>query len=250
MTLLRFDLALSTLGVSAGLPPRRVIEWASGAGFRSVVLDAARPGVRPRDLDRSARRGLASALRRLELRLAGLELWIPAAHYASPASSDRAVSATLSAIDLLAELAALMETDRTLTITLPAEGAEEAIDTVAQAAHRAEVRLASATWPRRPVEEAGNAAPVGLCLDPRAIIRDRGDPVALVTAWPGAPEAARWAFTSGRPGEVIDPVAYASALSVVGFAGAVALDLRDSADPESDATPALARWRQADPFPA
>lgn len=254
MTLSLFELALSTLGVSAGVPPRQVIEWAESAGFRSIVLDAARPGIRPRDLDRSARRGLASVLRRLELRLAGIELWIPASHYASPASSDRAVTATLSAIDLLAELAALVETDRTLTLTLPREGAVEATDTIAQAAHRAEIRLACATWPWRPVgvddndDKDDNGAPIGRCLDPREISRERGDPVAIVVAGPHAPEAARWAFTSRRPEEVIDPVAYASALSVVGFAGSLALDLRDSADPESDATLALTRWRQADPF--
>ena len=248
MPLPSYELAISTLGVSTDSPPRQVIERAAGAGFRAIVIDAARQGVRPRDLDRSARRGLASLLRRLELRLAGIELWIPPAHYASPAHSDRALTSTLSAIDLLAELAGLAETDRALTLTLPAQGADEAITTIAQTAHRAEIRIANAAWPQAPSEENDGDAPIGRCIDPRAISRDGEDPIAHVTACRHAPEAARWAYASRRPEEVIDPLVYASALSVVGFQGAVALDLRDSADPESDAGAALARWRRADPF--
>ena len=242
-----FDLALSTLGVSPECPPRQVIEWAAGAGFRAIMLDSARVGVRPRDLDRSARRGLASLLRRLELRLAGAELWIPSEHYASPTNSERAVAAALSSIDMLAELAALIEADRTLTLTLPADGADEAISVIAQAAHRAEIRIANAAWPWR---QPSDDAPIGVALDPRAITRSGEDPIAIASSCQQPPDAARWAFTSRRPEEVIDPLGYASALSTAGFRGDVALDLRDAIDPESDAMSALTRWRQTDPFPS
>ena len=242
-----FDLALSTLGVSPECPPRQVIEWAAGAGFRAIMLDSARAGIRPRDLDRSARRGLASLLRRLELRLAGAELWIPSEHYASPTNSERAVAGVLSSIDLLAELAALIETDRTLTLTLPADGADEAISVIAQAAHRAEIRIANAAWPGR---KTSDESPIGVCLDPRTIARNDDDPVAITTACHEPPDAARWPFSTSRPEEVIDPLGYASALSIVGFRGDVALDLRDAIDPESDALSALTRWRQTDPFPS
>jgi len=241
-----FDLALSTLGVSPAMKPRRVFERAAGAGFRAIMLDSARAGVRPRELDRSARRGLASLLRRLELRLAGAELWIPPEHYAAPVTSERALSSALSSIDLLAELADLIPAARTLTLSLPADGADEAVATIADAANRAEVTIANAA---RPGREGAAGAPIGVALDPWAIRALGGDPIAIMTARHEAPDAARWPFSTRRPEETLDPFGYASALSVVGFRGDVALDLRDAIDPEADAVSALARWRQADPFP-
>jgi len=251
MTQTSFDLALSTLGVSQSAPPRSVIEWAARSGFRGILLDAARSGLRPRELDRSARRGIASLLRRLELDLGGVELWIPTEHYASPEHNERAINAACSAIDLAADLAGLTAADRTLTLTLPAEGADEAVETIAHAAHRAEVRLANAGKARGNASAgAPDGAPIGRCLDPRAIISGSEDPIEQVLASVHAPAAARWAFSSRRPEEVADPLAYASALSIAGFQGSVALDLRDAIDPETDAIAALDRWRHADPFAA
>ena len=238
-------LALSTLSVSPSSPPKKVIEWASGAGFRGILLDSARAGIRPRDLDRSARRGLASALRRLELTLAGLELWIPPQHYASAQHAERALAAVLSSIDLLAELAALVETDRTLTLNLPQQDADDAIATIIETAHRAEITIASATWPPR---ESTDDAPIGVALDPRAILRNGDDPISIAAASITPPAAARWSYASRRPEEVLDPLGYASSLAVAGFKGAVALDLRDAVDPETDAQAALDAWAQADPF--
>jgi hypothetical protein len=240
-----FDLALSTLGFASSNPPRQIIEWGAGAGFRGILLDCARTGIRPRDLDRSARRGIASLFRRLELHLAGAELWIPHEHYASSTNSERALGATLSAIDLLAELASLVETDRTLTLTLPVDGAQEAVNEIAEAANRAEIRVANATWPHR--EKAGSI-PIGLAIDPRAMSRAGVDPIGIITANQTPPTAARWAFASRRPEEMLDPLGYASALSVVGFQGNVALDLRDANEPQGEASVALARWRQSNPF--
>src|SRR5690606_13026801 len=87
--------ALSIAGVRddpalKGAGPRAPIEAAAKAGFRAVALDASAAGLRPRDLDRSARRDLAALLRRLELAFAGLDLWIPPEHFASPEHADRA----------------------------------------------------------------------------------------------------------------------------------------------------------------
>lgn len=113
--------------------PRAAIEWAAGVGFRSLHLDASAPGVRARELDRSGRRDLASTLRRHGLGFTGLDLWIPAEHFADPAHADRALSALLGAVDLAAELAGLLGTAvPVVSVTLP-EGFS-GIDSVAAGA--------------------------------------------------------------------------------------------------------------------
>ncbi len=100
--------------------PRAAIEWAAGVGFRSLHLDATAPGVRARELDRSGRRDLASTLRRHGLGFTGLDLWIPAEHFAEPAHADRALSALLGAVDLAAELAGLLGSAApVVSVTLP-----------------------------------------------------------------------------------------------------------------------------------
>lgn len=88
--------------------PRAVIEWASGLGFRALHLDASAPGLRPRELDRSARRDLAATLKRNGIGFTGLDLWIPPAHYEDAARSDRALDALGGAITLAGELGSLM----------------------------------------------------------------------------------------------------------------------------------------------
>src|SRR5690606_31780409 len=49
------------LGLNPTAPheTRALIDWARASGFAAVQLNAAAPGIRPRDLDRSGRRDLA-----------------------------------------------------------------------------------------------------------------------------------------------------------------------------------------------
>ena len=118
--------------------PRGPIEWAASAGYRAIVLDAAAPGVRARELGRSARRDLASTLRRCGLDLVGLDLWIPPGHFESSATADRAASALLDAIGLAADLAALAPAVGTgrvvVSISLPDDPPAVLIDAAAAAA--------------------------------------------------------------------------------------------------------------------
>ncbi len=86
---------------------RAAIGWAAETGFRRIHLDAAAPEIRPRVLDRSARRDLAATLRRESLGFTGLDLWIPSDHFADPAHADRAHAALLGAVELAADLRAL-----------------------------------------------------------------------------------------------------------------------------------------------
>ena len=55
--------------------PRTGLLRASQLGVRAVQLSAGQPGTRPRDLDRSGRRDLLVAARRLELELGGIDAW-------------------------------------------------------------------------------------------------------------------------------------------------------------------------------
>ncbi|MEZ6163399.1 MAG: hypothetical protein R3B67_03075 [Phycisphaerales bacterium] len=68
------EIAVSTCGFDPS--PRVTIETIATLGHRAVALDVTVPELRPRNLSRSARRDLAALLRKAELELAGLDLWI------------------------------------------------------------------------------------------------------------------------------------------------------------------------------
>lgn len=99
---------------------RAAIGWVADTGFRAVQLDAASPEIRPRGLDRSARRDLAATIRRAGLGFSGLDLWIPASHFSELEHADRAHAALLASITLAADLTALVErTPAVVSVTLP-----------------------------------------------------------------------------------------------------------------------------------
>ena len=102
--------------------PRLGLELASRLGFRSVTLSAAQPGLRPRELDRSARRGLLAELRRLELECSSIDLFIPPEHFTSTETIERALDAVRGALDLATDLGA-----RSLFLRLPSESLEDAM---------------------------------------------------------------------------------------------------------------------------
>lgn len=95
---------------------RGAITVARQAGYRGLVLDATDPQTRPRELDRSARREIASLLRRNDLACAGVDVFVPAEHLKNPATVDRAVNAVLGAIELAADLASAF---RVVNVALP-----------------------------------------------------------------------------------------------------------------------------------
>ena len=73
-------------------------------GINSVQLSAAQQGIRPRELDRRARRDLSATLVRNGLMLNGLDLMIPRKHWRDGEQMDRAVTSALAAIELAADL--------------------------------------------------------------------------------------------------------------------------------------------------
>ena len=110
------------------LPPRGALAAASRLGFRAVTISAARAGLRPRELDRSARRGLAAELRRLELHCTGIDLFLPREHYQRSEHVDRAIAAATGAIELADDLGA----DSVFLRLPPADAGEPADEVIAE----------------------------------------------------------------------------------------------------------------------
>jgi sugar phosphate isomerase/epimerase len=222
--LLRTSLSIAGIvePVSGG-GPRGLIAWAAGLGYRAVQLDAAMSGLRPRELDRSGRRDLAAFLRRQELVLSGLDLWVPESHFADPAHQDRAAGAVKAALELSAELSRLTDGAPVVSVQLPEKAPPVLVEELAREAERVGAVLA----------DYGDGAwdQVGKGVDPAAVLAAGGDPAQVVSRLPSAPSAARLSdFSAGvRVGlgkGKLDLVAYGAALVTKGFTGYCPVDLR------------------------
>lgn len=250
-------LCVSLAGLSAEAPaapidPRRLIEWTATRGARGVRLDASVKGFRARELDRSARRHLASLLKRLELRFAGVDLWIPSEHFHDPARADRAVSAVAATLELCGDLATLTDNGagRSVSIALPKDS-DEAGRSLAQTAERAGVRIAD-----HGEGAETRAAPggwIGVGLDPAVLLARAIDPVAEVSRLLGASGSrlvsARLSDTDGigrvTPGQGrLDVMAYAAALATHAGSGEMVLDLRGVRDQERAIADAIEAWER------
>lgn len=231
--------------------PRRGLELAAGAGFRWVTLDGGAPGLRPRELDRSARRDLAALLRRLELGLAGVDLWIPPDHFAEPEHADRAVAAVVGAVDLVADLADLSGGERIVSVTLPRERgvAAAAIDAMATRADERATLIADHTWPP---PESASPAPIAVGLDPAACLLAGDNPAKAAARLGGRLALARLSDASdvtrvapgGRDGRLND-LAYVVALETAKMSRPLVLDLRGTPAPAESAPRVLAWWTDA-----
>lgn len=232
------------------LGPRGLMEWASRQGVRGVRLDAMARGMRAREMERSARRDLASLLSRLELRFAGMDLWIPSEHFADPARADRAMGAALATIDLCADIATLTSEGmgRSISIVLP-KAADETARSLGAAAERAGVRIADHGEGSEPRAIPGGS--IGVGLDPAVLLARSIDPAHEVTRLMGPSGSrlvsARLSDTDGigrvTPGSGrLDLLAYGAALSVAGTAGGVVLDLRGLREPADALAASIDAW--------
>ncbi len=229
--------------------PRGMIQWASETGARAIQLDGTVPGLRARELDRSARRGLGAMMRRLELGFSGFDLWIPAAHFADSAYSDRAAAAVSGALELAADLVSLTGgvLGAVVSVSLP-EGCDELLTHLADQADGVGVMIADHAWPVRVRE--GLAHGIGVGIDPAAVLLKGDDPALAVSR--SAPrlvsarlsDAAAGGRVEAGQGD-LDEMAYTVALETAGYAGDLVLDLRGLADPLGSAKRALASWGAA-----
>ncbi len=283
------SLSLLELTVTAGdgrPDVRSLLTFAAHSGFHAVQLNAAFAGIRPRDLDRSARRDLAALLRRSELACSGLDLFIPPGHFKDPVHADRAVSAVLDAIELAADLARLASSGvvspggsggvragggsgRVVSLILPAETPALSREALAERAETCGVRIADHAWPPAPAQ-----GPIGVGIDPALLLLCGEDPVAQVSRiTAGMPAAAGTQDTSGThvrdrlvsarlcnassTGRVLlhdragrlDLLAYLIALVTAGYPREVVLDLRGTPDPATGAQAAAEAWLNAAPSP-
>lgn len=222
-----------------GEAPRDRIAWIASRGFRSIQLDGALSGIRARDLDRSARRDLAALLKRSGLDLSGIDLWIPAAHFASAAHADRAVAAVLSACELAAELSALLSgLGRIVAVDAGPAPSSGVLESLGRGAQRLGVELADHRWPRA---QPGPETPTGISIgiDPASIIAQGSDPATEVSRLSAPPSQARLSDLSGIGRTIagrgrLDVAGYEAALFTRGYTRALVVDprglpLRDAA---------------------
>jgi sugar phosphate isomerase/epimerase len=238
---------------------RATIAWAAEAGCRAVQLDAAAPGLRARDLDRSGRRDLAAFLRRSQLTLSGLDLWIPPEHFTDPARSDRAMDAALAAIELAAEVGGLVAgaSSPVVSLSLPEGLAEQARAALIARAEATGVRLADHAVRGRPAESQPPPDPDALLaigIDPAAHLMAGLDPAAAVLRAGRGVASARLsdATTIGRiapgsPGGRLDQLAYLVALATAGYNRALVLDVRGIMDQQVAIVRIMREWETESP---
>ncbi len=267
------DVRDSSAGAPADSPGgahdvRAIVAYARVLGVQALQLDAAAPGLRARELDRSARRDLASLLRRSELAVSGLDLWIPPDHFTDPRHVDRALAAAFAAMELARDLAQLVgglsPPGGIVAVTLPRAPAPAVQALLVELRSRADqigCVLADCAWP--PVEFP-DPGPVRVGLDPAAVFAAGADPhVEAARLGPRLAQArlsdlasaGRVAPGSGR----LKLMDYAAALLAAGAGlsggsgrsgGPVVLDLRSVSRQNLAAPAAVQAWQSALAGPA
>lgn len=232
------------------LPARDAIEAAADAmsalGEPRIQFDATRPGLRPRELDRSARRDLAAMLKRRACIATGADLFIPPEHFALGPDNDRATAAAISTIELLAELASLGGAIGTggvggrsvLCVQLPAKPSEQAMKAIDLAAADKGVTVIDLGLP------PATNLPVHIVpgVDCAQVLAAGQDPAARVASGAGAIRLCDWdgarRVVVGRGRLDVQALAVAASIAPAGLP--VILDLRGVAEAsnsgESDAT--------------
>jgi sugar phosphate isomerase/epimerase len=234
-----------------GLEPREAFAVLRDAGVSAVQWPAMRPGLRPRDLDASARRDLVSTLRRHELAMNGVDLWIPPEHFGEADRVDRAVAAVEESVRFAAEFgrcAVSMRLPRAAATSPDDGGLGSVLAAVAGIAERHGVRLADHAVP------VVSSESWSIGLDPVALLAAGIDPAAAAMEHAGRIAAARLADLDrgGLRAPVGDPidgrldvVRYRIGLEVAGFGGLVAIDPRQWADPLAGVRRAAGAWTDA-----
>lgn len=224
---------LGPLVREGGATPREALDRLAADGFRHVQLDAMTPGLRPRELDASARRDVLAVLRRLELTICGIDLWIPSDHWLDSSKLDRAVGAALATIALAADLQR-----QPVCLLLPATDdsdspLSEALDAIAREAERRGVLIADHSVPPSAHEQ------IGVGIDPVAWLANGKDPAKGVLAHAarlGSARVSEFLSTGQRaplqsaPGGSLDLAGYQLALAGAGYHHPVVLDARQWPD--------------------
>ncbi len=232
---------------------RGLISFASASGYRWVQLDGTLAGVRARELDRSGRRDLGATLRRAEVGLSGIDLWIPPAHFEDRATSDRATGATVQALELAGELARLADAGHALVaVELGAQTPDDVRAALGAAAMGAGALLVDCA--AGAIERSTEGIVVG--IDPASVLAGGQSPAKLVTEastagalgqvrlsdWSGASRC-RAGASDGR----LELTALFGAVVAASVVSPVVVDLRGVSSWRQDASAVREAWEQA-PF--
>ena len=209
--------------------PKRAISWAASTGAVGLVIDAARAGFRPRELDASARRDLGAALRRQGLVFSGIDLWVPPEHFTSPANADRAFDALRGSCELARALAPESGRGAVVSVMLPDDQSVQT--TAAGIAERAGAHIADHSAARFNPDRNEGVHTLRHGLDPAALFAVGMDPIAIAAKHAPSLASARISDL-GPMGRVaagtarLDLGAYRVTLGVAGYAGPLVIDLR------------------------
>lgn len=227
------DLACSLRGLAASADveatsARGLIDWVGRGGFQAVALDATHPELRARALDRSARRDLAASLKRSGLQLTGLDVFIPARHFADREHADRATSAVLGAIELVRELGTLgAGPSAVVCLDLPDEPVEGVEMEIGAQAERLNVSVAIV---RRDVAGLARSVDIDAQLDAGV---DPGERIAKGCA------QVRWG--GPRPDRRVELLPIVGAFAMLG-GGSCVLDLSHGRDATTTSARAVEAW--------
>lgn len=253
----RPNLAATIAPLAAGdeaLGVREALAWISSIGYRGAQLNAADQATRPRDLGPSARRDLAATLARQELCCAGIDLFVPAAHFLDPMQQSRAVDAVLAAIGLAADLERAP-----VTAPLPDEIASGVRAAIAAEAERLGVAVLVAA-PQPGASAASTAPPTAppfrAFLDCAAVLAAQGSPEGEIARLGSALGAVRVVdlLRSGLRGPILEPRESRLNALAVRMACEIApaardgrpiaiVDARQWTDPRGGIERSIARWR-------
>lgn len=227
------DLACSLRGLAASTEveaasARGLIGWVNSMGYRAIALDGTHPELRARSLDRSARRDLAASLKRSQLGLSGIDVFVPAKHFADREHADRATAAVYGAIELARELGSLgAGSHAVVCFALPDEPMEGVDSEIAAQAERFGVTVAVV---RRDVTGLERAVDVDALIDAGVEPAERIAKGCMQIRWGGP-----------RPDRRVELMPIAGAFAMSG-GGSCVVDLSHGRDVRATAERALDAW--------
>jgi sugar phosphate isomerase/epimerase len=248
------SLSLSGLSTNGSSPwgddPRAAIDWVAALANElpalvAIQLDATMRGFRPRDLDRSARRDLASTIRRRGLACTGVDLLIPPEHFSRSDTQDRAFAAVCDALDLARSIAGAGVVS-SVTTQFPSGDLPVALD-AAREADRAGVLLSDTGWP---LTSAHTHAPsLRVAIDAASVLVAGQDPAEQLLRLAASVASVRLTDANasnarmevGAFGGRLDIPALLASIATLSSQVPLVLDLRGIPDPVGSIGRVLAR---------
>ncbi len=198
---------------------------AAAFGCRGVQISAGQPGSRPSDLSDSGRRDLLAAARRHELKITGDDAWVRTEDLLDKERVDSALSATMSAMQMAADLGCIP-----ISLKLPREEeAREIVHAIMTTAERIGVAVLDHGVPvfaGEPPLGVGIDAPSWLASgkDVMPGIQEAGERLGAVRLADLSAEGMRTAI--GGNSSRLDVAAVMMTARVVGFQGMWLIDAR------------------------